>query len=89
MDRLEISIGKKFKCDFDELKAFSDLSGVSMSKIIGKLIAEYNEKLKGKPKIIIDEELWDFSKYSREELEEFDTLISKLNRKLIEELCRK
>lgn len=88
-NRLEISIGKKYKDAFDEFKAFADISCTKLSPLVGEAIKDYMMNVNNQPKIVLDKKLWDLSKYSKKELEEMNTLISELNRKIIEELCQR
>jgi len=88
-NRLEISIGKKYGVAFDELKAFADISGCKVSKMIGGMVHDYMNNMKGKPKIVLDVPQWNLSEYTKEDLMELNTLIYQLNNKVAEELCRK
>lgn len=88
-NRVEISIGKKRKVAFDELKAFCDISGVKVSKIVGNIVQGYIDDKKGKIQIVTPRESWDLSKYTKEDLLNLNTLIYGLNTKVAEELCHR
>lgn len=89
--RIEIYISKRYKEYFDQLKAMSDISGESMASLIGDSIEQYIRNINEDPHIIIDQKRWDklLNKKSKKDLLDLDTLITKLNRKIIEKLCKK
>jgi len=88
-NRVEISIGKKRKVAFDELKAFCDISNIRVSKVVGNLVQKYIDEKKEKPQIVSPRETWNLGNFSDEELEEMSTLIYQLNNKIREELCHR
>lgn len=88
-NRVEISISKKRKQAFDELKAFADISGIHFSKIVGNLIQKHIDETKDKPEIIKPMESWILTNFTITELENMSTLIYQLNNKIRDELCHR
>lgn len=86
-NRVEVSIGKKYKDTFDRAKAICDINDVKFSGFIGKCVQEYMSKMEGKPEIIIPEKFWNLDERTREELESLETLIIQLHRKVMRKLC--
>lgn len=86
-NRVEVSIGKKYKDAFDSAKALCDINDVKFSAFVGKCLKEYFSGLEGKPEIIIPEKFWNLESRSKEELEQLETLITQLHRKVMKKLC--
>ena len=87
-NRIEVSIGKKYKDTFDTAKAFCDINDIKISRFIGKCVKEYIDSKNGKPEIIIPEKFWKLEERTKEELEALETLITLLHRKVMKELCQ-
>lgn len=86
-NRIEVSIGKKYKDTFDTAKAFCDINDIKISGFVGKCVQEYLKTKDGKPEIIIPEHFWNLEGRSKEELESLETLITLLHRKVMRKLC--
>lgn len=81
-----LSISKKFADSFNRIVAISQITDVSTSSLIMKSIKLYIDKIDNTTSLIPDESLWDktISKMSKEKLEETNTLLFKLNKKIME-----
>ncbi len=87
--RLDLSIGKKYRECIDQVIGMAGVKGVSVSSIICEAVKEYVQKLNNNPNIILSEKHWNLEDKSKDELRELDTLITKLNRSIVRELCRR
>ena len=81
-----LSISKKHQDSFNRVIAISEVMNVSTSSLILKGINMYIDKIDNVPFLIPDPTLWDkiISKMSKEKLEETNTLLFKLNQKIME-----
>lgn len=83
---MDIYINKDYRQAFDELIALASLKKIKVSSLIGLAVQDYIRKINNSPRIIIEEEMWDdlLKPLSKEQILELDTLITKLNRKILE-----
>lgn len=90
-NRIDIYINKEFKQAFDELAGIAGLESKKISPMIGQAVKDYVSKLHNEPNLIIEPELWTkaLSGKSKSELMEIDTLITRLHRTVVEQLCKK
>lgn len=81
-----LSISKKHQDSFNRIIAISEVMSVSTSSLVMKGINMYIDKIDNVSFLIADSSLWDkiTSKMSKEKLEETNTLLLKLNQKIME-----
>jgi len=81
-----LSIGKKYQDSFNRIVAIAGIKSVSTSSLVMKSIKMYIDKIDNVTPLISDPALWDeiISKMSKKEKEETNTLLFRLNKKIIE-----
>ena len=81
-----LSVNKKSEDSFNRIIAMSQVMDVSASSLIMKGVKLYIDKIDNVPSLIADPMLWDkiISKMSRQQKEETNTLLFRLNQKIIE-----
>lgn len=80
-----LSISKKHEDSFNRILAISEVMSVSTSSLIIKGINMYIDKIDNVPVLIPDPTLWDtiISKMTNKQKEETNTLLFKLNQKIM------
>lgn len=81
-----LSVKKNSQDSFNRIVAMAEVSGVSSSLLIMKGVKLYIDKVDNVTSLIPDPLLWNkiISKMSKEQKEETNTLLFKLNQKIIE-----
>lgn len=79
-------INEKSKDSFNRIFAIAEIKKVSISSLIMKGISTYIDEIDNVESLISDPIVWDeiISKMSRKKLEETNTLLLKLNKKIME-----
>jgi len=81
-----LSVNEKSKDSFNRITAIAEIMGVSTSSLIMKGVKMYINKEDGITPLIIDESLWGgiLSKTNKEDLKNMNTLLFRLNQKIME-----
>jgi hypothetical protein len=85
--RIEVSIGVKYADCFDQISGLANINGISVSKTIGEAVSEYMLKMNNKPKIILDQKLWNLGEYTKEDLLNLEHEITTLQRKVFKQIA--
>lgn len=89
--RLDIYINKKNREWYEQLEAIAHIMKIPLAPMIGQAVEYFVREQQGIPKLIADQKLWDsiLKNASKDELIEWNRLISSLNNKIIRTLCPK
>jgi len=81
-----LSISEKYEDFFNRIVAIAEITNVSTSSLIMKSVKMYIDKIDNIPSLMSDPTLWDktISKMSKKQLEETNTLLFRLNKKIME-----
>ncbi len=81
-----LSVNKNSEDSFNRILAISQVSNVSVSSLIMKGVQMYLNKIDNVSSFIVDPGMWDkiISTMSKKQLEETNTLLFRLNRKIME-----